>query len=388
MRRIWSVSLTGWPFLALLIAITVLILIAVYVGWNRWPQVVALPSRLIGLALIMVLGAALAGDVLNRGFNFYSSFGDLFGVTPGIHAFAVTDAPKADARVVIKDSRWLTKGALAARTGQGILLDVSYPGARSGITRDGQLYLPAAYFAGRQDLSFAAVELFHGFPGHPSDFQRNVHLRAMLDDEISNHRMPPAVVVIPQTYVDAVTECVNSISGQQDETYLAQDVYDDVVTSLRVQEGRTWAAIGVSTGGLCAVNLGLHHPERYAAAASISGQYTAGEDPGAGRLFGGHGKFGIDVNSPLWWVTHRNPVAPPLYLFASSGDPDAVKEASRMAAALQKHAKGLPTTYALLPDGGHNWGVWSAAVPPALDWLAQYLPGPLAPAEMLPTGPS
>jgi enterochelin esterase-like enzyme len=384
----WFVSLTGWPFLVLLSALTVLILVGVYAGWNRWPRVVALPTRIVGLLLIMVLGAALAGDLLNRSFNFYSSFDDLLGVTPGIHAFAVTDAPKADARVVIKNPKWRLAGAEAARTGQGILLDVTYPGARTGLTRDGQLYLPAAYFVGREDLEFAAVELFHGFPGHPSDFQRNVHLRSLLDDEINNHRMPSVVVVIPQTYVDAVTECVNGINGEQDETYLTQDVYDDVVTSLRVQEGRTWAALGISTGGFCAVNLGLHHPERYAAAASISGEFTAGEDPGAGRLFGGHGKYGIDVNSPLWWVTHRNPVAPPLYLFASAGDPDAVKEASGMAAALQKHAKGLPTTYALLPGGGHNWGVWTTAFAPALDWLARYLPGPLAPAEVLPNGPS
>lgn len=380
-------SLTGSPFLVLLIGLTILILAGVYLGWNRWPKVIALPIRLLGLVLIMVLGAALAGDVLNRGFNFYSSFSDLFGVTPGIHAFAATDAPKADARVVVKDPLWRTKGLEAARTGHGILLDVTYPGSRSGITRGGQLYLPAAYFTGSQDLNFAAVELFHGFPGHPSDFEGNVHLRQVLDTEIDTHRIPPLVVVIPRTYVNAVTECVNGINGEQDETYLSQDVYDDVVISFRVQPGRTWAAMGISTGGFCAANLGLHHPERYAAVASISGQFTAGEDPGAGRLFGGNGKFSLKINSPLWWVTHRNPVAPPIYLFASSGDPDAVKEATSMANALAKHAKGLPTTYTLLPQGGHNWGVWAAAFPPALDWLAQYLPGPLAPAQVLPAGP-
>ena len=382
-----SVSLTGWPFLVLLVALTLLVISGVYICWNRWPRLAALPLRLIGLLLVMVLGAALAGDVLNRGFNFYSSFGDLFGVTPGIHAFASTDAPKADARVVVKDPQWRTKGLEAARTGHGTLLAVTYPGARSGITRDGELYLPAAYFTGRQDLNFAAVELFHGFPGHPSDFQRNTGLRQMLDNEIANRRIPPLVVVIPRTYVDAVTECVNGVDGEQDETYLTQDVYDDVVISFRVQPGRTWAAMGVSTGGYCAANLGLHHPERYAAVASISGEFTAGEDPGAGRLFRGDGKFSIKVNSPLWWVTHRNPVAPPLYLFASAGDPDAVKEASGMATALQKHAKGLPTTYALLPGGGHNWGVWGVALPPAFDWLAQYLPAPLTSPEVLPPGP-
>lgn len=384
----WSVSLIGWPFLAVLLASTLVVLIAVYVGWNRWPRRIAVVPRLLGLLLIMVLGAALAGDALNRSFNFYSSFGDLFGVTPGVHAFAEIDPPKADARVVVKDPKWQAQGLAAARTGHGTLLNVTYPGSRSGITRDGQLYLPAAYFTGPQDLTFGAVELLHGFPGHPSDFQRNVNLRSLLDDEISARRIPPLVVVIPRTYVDAVTECVNGIDGEQDETYLSQDVYDDVVISFRVQSGRTWASMGVSTGGLCAVNLGLHHPERYAAAASISGEFTAGEDPGAGRLFGGNGKFSIDVNSPLWWVTHRKPVAPPIYLFASAGDPAAVSEANAMADALQRHAKGLPTTYALLPGGGHNWGVWTAAFAPALDWLAQYLPAPLAPAEVLPPGPN
>jgi poly(3-hydroxybutyrate) depolymerase len=268
------------------------------------------------------------------------------------------------------------------------LLDVTYPGSRSGISRNGQLYLPAAYFRDAPDRRFAAIELFHGFPGHPADFEGNLDLKNLLDNEISAGRIPPLVVVIPRTYTSAVTECVNGIDGEQDETYLTRDVYDDVVTSFRVQTGRTWAAMGISTGGFCAVNLALHHPERYAAAASISGDFTAGEDPGAGRLFGGNGKFSKNVNSPLWWVTHRNPVGPPLYLFASAGDPDSVSEATAMAAALSKHAKGLPTTYALLPEGGHNWGVWSVAFDPALDWLGQYLPGPLAPAKTLPPGPT
>ena len=379
-------SLTGWPFLALLVMITILLLTAVYLLWARWPRYVAIPGRVLSLLLVMVLGAALAGDVLNRGFDFYSSFSDLLGRPPGAHAFATVDPPKAAARVIISNPNWVDGAQFAAKHGLGTMLKVTFPGTRSGITRDGEVYLPAAYFRGSRDRSFAAVELFHGFPGHPHDFS-NLEVAHQLDNEIRNGRIPPLVAVIPRTYDSASTECVDGIDGEHDETYLAEDVYDDVVNTFRVQSGRTWATLGISTGGFCAANLALHHPEHYAAAASLSGYFTAGEDPGTGRLYGGHGKFSRDANSPLWWVVHRSPVSPPLYLFASAGDPSAVREASTMAAALAKHARGMPTEYNLLPSGGHNWGVWSVAFGPAIDWLAQYLPAPLAAAKVLPDGP-
>ncbi len=376
-------SLTGWPFLAALVTIAALLLAGVYLAWPRWPRRLALPGRLISLLLVMVMGATLAGDLLNRAFDFYSSFSDLLGNPPAAQAFAVLDPPKAAAQVQFKDPNWLA-GALAnARHGHGSLLKVTFPGTRSGITRDGEVYLPAVYFRGARDRYFGVIELFHGFPGHPGDF-RNLGLAGQLDAEIAAGRVPPVVVAIPRTYDVASTECVDGIDGERDETYLTQDVYDDVVSSLRVQRGRTWAALGVSTGGFCAVNLALHHPERYAAAASLSGYFTAGEDPGTGRLYGKHGKSSRNINSPLWWAEHRAPAAPPLYLFASAGDPTAVREADGMAAALRKHAIQLPREYDLLPSGGHNWGVWSAAFAPAVDWIAQYLPAPLAPPKSLP----
>lgn len=379
-------SLTGVSFLALLIAITVAVLAGVCLSWTRWPRRLAAAGRLLSLLLVMVMGATLAGDLLNRSFSFYSSFNDLLGEPPGAQAFAVLDPPKAAARARVHDPNWMAGAVAAAGKRQGTLLKVTLPGTRSRITRDGEIYLPAAYFHKPRERSFAVVEIFPGYPGHPHDFERNLGLAAMLDTEIAAGRIPPLVAVIPMTYDHASTECVDGIDGERDETYLTQDVYDDVANSFRVQTGRTWASIGISTGGFCATNLALHHPERYAAAASLSGYFTAGEDPDTGRLYGRRGKFNLHVNSPLWWVTHRAPVAPPIYLFASAGDPAAVHEAAGMAAALTAHAKGLPMEYALLPSGGHNWGVWSVAFAPALDWISQYLPAPLSPAKVLPDG--
>jgi S-formylglutathione hydrolase FrmB len=143
-----------------------------------------------------------------------------------------------------------------------------------------------------------------------------------------------------------------------------------------VDASRSWATLGISTGGFCAVNLGLRHPGRYAAAASLSGYFTAGEDPGTPALYQG-ARFASRENSPIWWVRYRAPAAPALYLSASAGDPDAMREARAMTAALRRYAGSLPNTTALASSGGHNWGVFSAAFGPAIDWIAQYLPGPL-----------
>ncbi len=379
-------SLTGGPFLALLVLVAVALCSGVYLGWSRWPGWTALPARLISLVLVMVMGAALAGDLLNRSFDFYSSFQDLLGRPPSAASFAALDPPKAAAGVQILDPTWLNGAAANAKKGRGTLLAVRFVGTRTGITREGEVYLPAAYFRDRKGPLFAAVELFSGFPGHPPDYEKHLGLAHQLDAEIAAGRIPPLVAVLPRSYDHASTECVDGIDGERDETYLTQDVYDDVVNTFRVQTGRTWAAMGYSTGGFCATNLALHHPERYAAAASLSGYFTAGEDPLTGRLYGGRGRFSRNANSPLWWVTHRAPVAPPLYIFASGGDPNAVRAARAMVTALQKHDKSLPMEYALLPTGGHNWGVWSAGFAPALDWVAQYLPAPLLPGKVLPDG--
>ncbi len=334
----------------------------------------------------MLLGAAVAGVLLNRQFDFYSSFSDLLGSPPGAHAFARVDAPSVAAHIDFTGAAWAEQGRVAARSGHGVMLKVRYPGTRSGITRDGLLYLPAAYFRGRGDATFGVVELFHGYPGHPHDWN-NLDIAKQLDDEIAAGRIPPLIAVMPRTYDTTSTECVDATNGQQDATYLTQDVYDDVGNSLRVQRGRSWATLGVSTGGFCAFNLALHHPERYSAAASLSGYFTAGQDPGTSRLYGGHGASNRNANSPIWWVTHRSPVAPSLYLFASAGDPSAVTAATAMASALRRHARGLPTRYALLAVRRAQLGGVDDAFAPAIDWLAKFLPAPLAPPEQNPAAP-
>jgi S-formylglutathione hydrolase FrmB len=227
--------------------------------------------------------------------------------------------------------------------------------------------------------------MFHGTPGRARNYADQIGIEAVLDAEITARRMPPVLAVIPTIYQGRVTDCLDVPHGERDETYLAVDVPADVASTFRVLPGRSYGLLGYSTGGFCAANLGLHHPDRYAAVASLSGFYTAGEDPGTGRFFV-HNTAGLHRNSPLWWVTHRSPTGPPLYLLASTGDPGGAREEHAMALALHKHAPQLPTYAAIVP-GGHSFRVWKAGLPAVLDWIGGYLPVALAPALRLPRLP-
>lgn len=377
------VDLLGTPFLLSLIVVTVAVLASVAWWWNRWPGGLRILGRGLSLVLVMVMGAAMAGDLVNRSFGFYSSFSDIFGGSPTAYqapsAFA---SGKAAGRITVRDREWELKGLRQARTGRGILLDVTYGGARSGISRAGLLYLPAAYFVRGSTARFPAVEMFHGAPGRPANYANQVGIGGILDAEIAAGRIPPVIAVIPTIYQGGFSDCVDAVHGQRDETYLAIDVPDDVASAFRVLPGRSYALVGYSTGGFCAVNLGLHHPDRYAAVASLSGFFTAGEDPGTAHLYG-RSIAARNRNSPLWWISHRSPTVPPIYLATGAEDVSAVREERALVAAIKKHTPQLPYYAAEIP-GAHSWRVWAAAMPAALDWICGYLPADLAPGLQLP----
>ena len=375
-------ALQSMGFLILLCAAAAALLAGVALLWNRWPRRLSAPMRLLSLLLVMVMGAVLAADVVNRQLGFYSSLSDLFGATSTSEDVAGPKAPHPAARVEIVWPDYMTRGRVAAAKGQGLLMPVRYPGPRTRMDRSGYVYLPADYFR-PSALRYPAVELFHGYPAGPLTWNKEMHLAHLLDAEIAARRIPPLVAVIPQLYEHNDGECVDAARGQANESYPAVDVVDDVVNTFRVLNSRSWAALGYSAGGFCAVNIGFHSPQRFAAVASLSGYFTAVQDRWTGDLYRGS-RSRRNRNSPLWWVEHAHPAGPALYLFAAEGDRSAVQQDVQMAAATRAHAPGLPMETVVTPGGGHNFEVWRAALAPALDWMAAYLPGPLAAPLVLP----
>jgi S-formylglutathione hydrolase FrmB len=348
-------TLIGLPFLVLLIAVAAALVAATMLLWNRWPRWWAFPMRLLSLLLVMASGVVVVADAVNRSYGFYSSLDDLLGRTPVQVIAAARAVPDLD----------------VAASEKGRIVQIRLSGARAGVTREGLVYLPAAYFQRSQARRrFPVLELFHGYPGSPRNWVGQMHLARVLDAEIAIGSLPPVIAVIPSDYDPGRdSECVDAVGGQRDETYLAVDVPADIGRAFRALDTpHGWATAGYSTGGFCAVNIALHHPDRYAAAASFSGYYNAIVDGTTGDLYQGN-VAARRWNSPQWLVTHRR-VHVPLYLAASRGDHQAM---GAMLAMRRASSGRLPLVTLTLPNGGHNFRVWYMASLAAFEWLGAHL---------------
>jgi enterochelin esterase-like enzyme len=358
-------ALTGLPFLVVLIVAAAGLIGATMLLWNRWRWPWAVPIRLVCLLLMMVAGAALAGDLVNRDYGFYSSFNDLLGRVPVQGTIVSTVGPSG------LDSAQGWHALYRPGHGRGRVVEVRLDGARSGVRRYALVYLPAAYFQPSQARRrFPVIELFHGYPGNPTNWTRQLHFDQTLDAEIAAGRMPPVIAVAPlDNEPGRDSECVDALRGQRDETYLAVDVPTDIQRQFRALDTpRAWATLGYSTGGFCTVNLALHHPDRYAAAASLAGYYTAIVDRTTGDLYQGH--VGLRRwNFPQWLVAHK-PASLALYLVASRGDPQAMWAMASMRRATHNR---WPLVTVTLPAGGHNFAVWYTASLAAFRWLSAHL---------------
>lgn len=363
-------ALTGLPFLVALIAVAAAFIGGTMLLWNRWRWPWAVPARLLCLLLIMAVGAALAGDIVNRNFGFYSSFNDLLGREPLQGTVVSTAGPSApDAGGGGHSGQvWPTNDVGGKQVGARVI-QVRLDGARSGIRRDALVYLPAAYFVPSQSRRrFPVIELIHGYPGNPTNWTRQMHFAQTLNAEIAAGTMPPVIAVIPLANDPGHdSECVDALGGQKDETYLAVDVPEDIQREFRTLATRdAWATFGYSTGGFCAVNIALHHPGLYGAAASLSGYYIASVN--ASTLY--RGQLALRRwNSPQWLVAHA-PATASLYLVASRGDPPAMWAMLSMRHATHNR---WPLVTVTLPGGGHNFSVWYAASLAAFRWLGAHL---------------
>src|SRR5262245_38996119 len=238
-------------------------------------------------------------------------------------------------------------------------------------------YLPAGYDdAPLNTEALPVIEVLDGFPGTPLTWLRRMQLQQRLDTEIAAHRMPPAVVILPYQTPDLRhdTECVDASGGMAADTFLTRDVPAAVAQRFRVRtDAAAWGLIGYSTGGFCSVNLALRHPDRYAAAVSLSGYFSAVTDRTTGDLYHGDA-FDRELNSPLWRLEHL-PVPPMgIYLASARDDPNVYRQMRRFAAEAKPP---LQLTTATTPLGGHTIAAWLPMIAPALDWLGSWLAGPI-----------
>lgn len=327
-------------------------------GWWGWFD------RIVVLLLSVSMALTAGGIAANQQLNLFVAWPQVFGVRESVPAQGQTETVTRE-------------GSESASR----VVKFSVTGRVSGIALPAYAYLPPGYDSPMgQRTRYPVIEATDGFPGSPNGWLIGLDAVRILDEEIGQHRMAPTVVIFPTQVIDPArdSECVDAVGGPQFDTYLTTDLREVVARLFRVRTDRAgWSITGLSTGGFCAVNLALRHPQLYAAAASLSGYFTAYTDATTGDLY--HADPHLrDLNSPLWRL--RNLAVPPLAVFAAAArDDHSGYQALHDLTATVRPPVELTTL--VLPQGGHTPAVWKAMEPPVFDWLSSWMAGPQVSSE-------
>ena len=158
-------------------------------------------------------------------------------------------------------------------------------------------------------------------------------------------------------------------------TFLSEELPSLVHSFFRVSDRRedTFVA-GLSMGGYGALRWALNQPERFAAAASLSGAVNLTgsrtsrqrpEDPRMyDRIFDG---APVGETSDLFSLLAAVPADRSPRLYIGCGTEDALLEDNRLLVTAAEQAGHTPRT-SFVP-GEHEWGLWDAEIQQVLQWL-------------------
>ncbi|WP_354641884.1 alpha/beta hydrolase [Kitasatospora camelliae] len=350
-----------------------------------WPR---LASRGVGPVLGRVgtiVGTQLAvmctlGLVANNYFAFYSSWADLLGTGaegPVTVQNQLSGRPPGVQQISHEKVRG-TNSVGREPIQVGKLERILIPGATTGLATEGYVYLPPQYFQPEyQDKHFPAAIAITGFPGDAKNLITKLNYPGTELQQIRDGKMKPTVLVLmrPSPAMPRDTECEDIPGGPQSDTYFAKDVPAAIRGSYRVADGPgSFAVMGNSTGGYCALKLAMRHPDVFSAGVSLSGYYHAAEDPTTGDLFGGSQQRRDEAD--LDWRLANLPQPQVALLVGGSreGDGDYYRDTQKFVEA----AKGTPTKVSsiTLETGGHNFNTWTRMLPASLGWLGEHLNAP------------
>jgi S-formylglutathione hydrolase FrmB len=235
------------------------------------------------------------------------------------------------------------------------------------------VFLPRSFAAG-DERRYPVLYLLHGGDSHHGEWPQRVPLATLL----AGYEL---VVVLPEGEHGLYA---NGHDGRRYEDYIVWDVPEFIEARFRVRQDRQSRALaGLSMGGFGSFNLGLKHPERYAALGSISGAFgmtwwNLGKRPGSPYLptLGPEGSLPRHAYNP-WRVLedslarHRAQELPSLWMdVGQQDDPDVVRANRDLHLSLD--SAGVRHRYGERP-GGHDWEYWRASTPDLLAFVAQAL---------------
>ncbi|MCW2569382.1 MAG: esterase [Mycobacterium sp.] len=366
--------------LAVLVLAIVAVVAATAVWWNRG----ALRRTRNGALLLLgqVLVATLLLAVVNDHEQFYTSWPEVFGVTPSGIAVTSYGAPLAGplpASVLGTGPAGTLDRHLRAlrrlQRGRGSMVtDIVLAGRRTGYRFPARLYLPQAYFSAEAaHRTFPVVELFAGGGGGPRSPFASLPLQQAFDRAIAAGTLPPLIAVAPTRnpirFPDS--QCLDDPRGLKVFTYLADDVPAALRTLLRVRPDRGgWVAMGNSSGGYCAANVAVRRPGQFATVVSLSGYFSRPLDgfPMRDPLVGAAARR---ANSPLDGLLH---LRLPMNVIAVSALDD--RSAMREIGALVRVLRHRPADHEDIitsRTGGHSSLPWRSTLPAIIGALGNDL---------------
>ncbi|MFB7665128.1 alpha/beta hydrolase [Kitasatospora sp. NPDC056138] len=377
-------GLTSHKVLALSALISVLVVAGTVWVWPRlakrsWAAVFGRLGTIVGTQLAVM---CTLGLVANNYFAFYSSWDDLLGTGNDgpVNIQSQLSAAKGQPGVQqisnenVRGANTVGRDPLVV----GKLEKIRIPGASTGLSTEGYVYLPPQYFQPEyKDKKFPAAIAITGFPGDAKNLITKLNYPSTELQLIKDGKTNPTVLVMmrPSPAMPRDTECEDVPNSTQAESYFAKDVPQAIRSSYRVAEGAgSFGVIGNSTGGYCALKLAMKHPDVFSAAVSLSGYYKAADDATTGDLFAGS-KDRRDQADLDWRLANLPKPAVSLLVGGSKeGDGDYYPATKKFIAA----AKGSETKVAAitLDTGGHNFNTWSRMLPASLGWLGQHLSVP------------
>jgi enterochelin esterase family protein len=255
-----------------------------------------------------------------------------------------------------------------------VLRDLSMPSAALGRPLIYSIYKPDN---AARDLP--VVYLLHGRNSKPADWLDMAHAAQTADRLIAERKIPPCLIVLPDGgnswYAGAMTRAV------------AEELPAEIERRFGASPSRGQRAIaGNSMGGFGALGIALAYPERFVAAASMSGAFwTVLENDAAiddamqariARVF--EGAFGTPfvranfLKHSAYALAVALPAAmpkPAIYLTAGMSDFGSIQAQSDDLARMLKD-KGFDVE-SEAAQGGHEWGTWERALPRALEFIAR-----------------
>jgi enterochelin esterase-like enzyme len=237
------------------------------------------------------------------------------------------------------------------------------------------VYLPPGYTdPANARVRCPVIYLIHGYPGQATDWLVGGQAQQVTDLVRRDGLTGSMIMVFPTANAGWLTdsECLNAAgAGQQLETYLTRVVVSTVDATFRTIPGRDGRAIGgMSSGGYCALNLGLRHLDTYSVIMSSMPYGDPGRGPLARILGGNVGLF--RANSPSWYIPRMRftrPVA--VFLDAGTDDPATLATARTMAHDLA--ARGQYVALRFATGLGHTWREARAELPYSLVFAGQHL---------------